>query len=381
MTLGALADLGVGEEALRAGLAALGLDGWRLDFCREERCGFWGTRALVHIHAHEHTHEHAHRAWKDIRGLIENSGLEEGVKARALAIFGCIARAEAEVHGVCEDAVTFHEVGALDSIIDIVGAAFCLEYLHPDKITCGRIELGGGTVECAHGVIPVPAPATERILRGCPVRTGGFDSEMTTPTGAAILAASVDEWVTGPASFRVTRSGAGIGSRRLAKPNILRVSLRETESAAPGAPYQSEELVILESNIDDMTGEALGFCMDRLFAAGALDVTFTSCVMKKSRPGIIARVLAAREKRDALIETFFRHSAAAGLREIPCARLSLRREEKVLDGAFGTAREKTLFWAETPLRSKIEFDDRAALALSGGCALDAAEARIRESKK
>ena len=209
MTLGALVDLGVDTRRLYRELDKLNLDGWSIDFVKEERCGITGTRAVVSIEnevsathtyhgceRHEHNgenYEHC-RAWRDIRALIERSGLSAGAKKRAVAIFSRVAAAEAEVHGVPVDEVTFHEVGALDSIIDIAGSAVCLDILKPDRITSSEIELGGGVVKCAHGVLNVPAPATLKLCEGLPVRTGGFNKEMPTPTGAAILAASVDEF-------------------------------------------------------------------------------------------------------------------------------------------------------------------------------------------
>jgi uncharacterized protein (TIGR00299 family) protein len=441
MTLGALVDLGVDPAALRSELDTLGLGGWKLEFKRDERGGITGVHAVVdlggdtghiagddhhhhehdhhHEHSHEHPHEHhhehhghdhhehspehrrgqeqdhqhehdhphehhghehRHNTWREIRGLIENSGVSGGAKKRALDMFTRIAEAEAQVHGTPVDEVAFHEVGALDSIIDVVGSAICLELLKPDRITCGAVELGGGTVTCAHGVLPVPAPATLILVRGMPVTAGGFNKEMTTPTGAAILAASVDEFIPPGAStgvFREVKTGYGIGTRRMEKPNLLRVSWRESGGSSPPGPgdrpWQAETLTLLEANIDDMTGEALGFLMERLFDAGALDVTFTPCVMKKSRPGTVVSVLGKPGGLDSLRECLFRHSTTAGFREIPVNRLSLTRREDRIAGDFGEAGRKTVFYGDTPLRSKIEFEDRARFARERGISLDEAE--------
>jgi uncharacterized protein (TIGR00299 family) protein len=397
MTLGALVDLGVDSAALRAELAKLKLDGWTLDFVREQRNGIYGTQALVRLHdepehtherheahehehgGHHHDHEHGqehpgHNAWREIRALIEAAELSRGAKERALAIFTRVAQAEAEVHGVALEEVAFHEVGALDSIIDIVGAAICLDLLRPDRITCGPVELGGGTVRCAHGILPVPAPATLILCRGMPVKTGGFDKEMTTPTGAAILAASVDAYITG-GSFTQIKTGYGVGRRVMDKPNLLRVSLREEQDGGRGteADWQAEELALIETNIDDMSGEAFGFLMERLFAGGALDVTFTPCVMKKSRPGTIVSVLCPPEKLDALRRTVFEASTAIGLRETGVRRLALRREQGGQPGAAA----KTVFLDGKVLRSKIEYEDRACLARERGVSLDEAERMLR----
>jgi uncharacterized protein (TIGR00299 family) protein len=394
MALGALVDLGVDPDMLRQELGKLGLDGWKLEFHQDERGGIRGTHAVVdlgerhdHIacddeqqdHAdvhgnHHHTHEAHHGAsWKDIRALIKEAGISAGAKTRALAIFTRIAEAEAQVHQVPVDEVGFHEVGALDSIIDIVGTALCLDYLQPDRITCGEIELGGGTVRCAHGVLPVPAPATLSLLRGLPVKTGGFNKEMTTPTGAAILAASVDTFISA-GSFTEIKTGYGIGTRRMERPNLLRVSWREVATFKTEAqPWQTESLALLEANIDDMTGEALGFLMERLFDAGALDVTFTPCVMKKSRPGTTVSVLATPETLDPLRRTMFEHSSTIGFREFPVQRHSLKREESRISGAFGEVRQKMVFYGATPLRSKIEYEDRARIAREQGLSLEAVE--------
>ncbi|GHV61969.1 UPF0272 protein [Spirochaetia bacterium] len=423
MSLGAFVDLGVNPDELRRELEKLRLEGWKLDFVRDQRNGITGTHAVVdlggttdhiahdeevhyHLHEHEHPHDHSHghehphdhehshdhlhehnhehgghNSWKEIRALIEKSGISVTAKKRALDIFSRIAAAEAQVHGVPPDEVAFHEVGALDSIIDVVGAAICLDLLKPDRITCSEIELGGGTVKCAHGILPVPAPATTILVKGLPVRTGGFNKEMTTPTGAAILASCVDEFITGPASFTELKTGYGIGTRKMERPNVLRVSWREENTAAiSGAsansgvkPWKTEELILLEANIDDMTGEALGFFMERLFDAGALDVTFSPITMKKSRPGTLVSVLGSPAKLDALREAFFRNSTTIGFRETTVNRVSLNREEGSLSGSFGSAREKTVFYGDKKLRSKIEFEDRAKLARERGISLDEAE--------
>jgi uncharacterized protein (TIGR00299 family) protein len=278
--------------------------------------------------------------------------------------------------------VAFHEVGALDSIIDVAGAAICLDMLKPDRITCGPVELGGGTVTCAHGILPVPAPATLILIRGMPVTAGGFDKEMTTPTGAGILAASVDEFIFPGISggiFRELKTGMGLGTRRMEKPNLLRVSWRESAGpSASGGSWKTEARYMLEANIDDMTGEALGFLMERLFDSGALDVTFTPCVMKKSRPGTTVSVLGNSGGLDALRDCLFRHSTTIGFREIPVNCLFLERKEERITAGSGGARRKTVFYGGSPLRSKIEFEDRARLARERGISLEEA-ARILEN--
>ncbi|MDR0402839.1 MAG: nickel pincer cofactor biosynthesis protein LarC [Treponema sp.] len=422
MALGALVDLGVDPPALLAELEKLNLDGWKLEFTGGERNGITGTRALVEVeglhdgradhdthhhhhdhhdhHDHQHTHddedhhdhhdhhEHHHRNWKDIRCIIEQSSIREGAKKRALDIFLRIAKAESEVHGVPVDEVTFHEVGALDSIVDIVGTAVCLDLLAPERISAGTVELGGGSVHCAHGELPVPAPATLILCRGMPVHTGGFNREMTTPTGAAILASQVDEFVS-EASFTELKSGYGIGARKFDRPNVLRASLREIKafqrqgdtnpSARPeddaGRPADPDDIgacVVIETNIDDMSGEEMGFLMECLYAEGARDVIFIPCVMKKGRPGTMVSVLCPSSKRDDLRRVMFTRSKTIGVREIPARCFALRREEEPLSGEYG-GRKKTVYYRGEKLREKIEFEDRAALARQKGVSLWEAE--------
>jgi uncharacterized protein (TIGR00299 family) protein len=393
MTLGALVDLGLDPELLRQELDKLGIPGWQLHFHRDQRGGISGTRGVVALspqeepsfhedHHHGEHHHEAHRSWKDIRQLIVHSRISDGAKKRAMAIFSRIAEAEAQVHGLPVDEVSFHEVGALDSIIDIVGAAIGLDMLKPDRITCGEIELGGGTVTCAHGILPVPAPATLILVQGLPVKTGGFNKEMTTPTGAAILAASVDEAVQSGCFIEI-KTSYGIGTRKMDKPNVLRLSWREegpSQTAAPepsgDQPWKTEELMVIEANIDDMSGEALGFLMERLFAAGALDVTYSPCMMKKSRPGTLVSVLSSLAGLDSLRRTLFQSSTTIGFRETRVRRLSLERAETQEQGAFGEVTRKTVFFEGKPLRSKIEYEDRARIARDQGISLESVERLI-----
>jgi uncharacterized protein (TIGR00299 family) protein len=366
MALGALVDLGVEPQKLRAELQKLNIAPWTLDFTRDERCGISGTYAVVREAGGGKNSGHSHTHWSEIRAIIERAPLSAGAKARALEIFGCVAKAEAKVHGVSVDDVAFHEVGAIDSIIDIVGTAVCLDMLAPARITASAVELGGGTVNCAHGVLPVPAPATLEICAGLPVKSGGFEYEMTTPTGAAILAASVDEFIDA-ASWVEVKTAYGLGTRQLEKPNVLRASLRKETSKSQAGACREEERYMLETNIDDMTGEGFGFLMESLFEAGALDVSFIPCVMKKSRPATVVSVLCAPETRAALRSVLFRRSTTIGLREYPVRRYALRREERTVSGM----RTKSVEF-EGQRRTKIEYDDRAAYARKQDIPLDEA---------
>jgi uncharacterized protein (TIGR00299 family) protein len=293
-------------------------------------------------------------------------------------MFTRIAEAEAQVHGVSPGEVTFHEVGALDSIIDIVGAAICLDMLRPDRITSTEIELGGGTIRCAHGILPVPAPATLLLVKGLPVKTGGFNKEMTTPTGAAILAASVDEFIpAGKPSGVFTELGAGygLGTRRMGHFTGLRVSWRQ-QGGTGEIPWESETLTLLEANIDDMTGEALGFLMERLFEAGALDVSYGPLTMKKSRPGTLVSVLGRTEQLGPLGECLFRHSTTIGFRELRVNRFFLNRDEAPLKGPYGEVRQKRVYLGDRT-RTKIEYEDRARLAREKNISLNEAEGLLK----
>jgi pyridinium-3,5-bisthiocarboxylic acid mononucleotide nickel chelatase len=398
MTMAALVDLGVPEEQLRAGLARLGLPGWQLRLTRDSRHGIGGTRADVDLSptplaagallaparaAHEHGHEHhEHRSWRDIRAMIEGGGLDAGVKARALAIFGKLAEAEAKVHGVSVADVSFHEVGAVDSIVDIVAAAICLEYLAPDRVLCSSVELGGGFVKCQHGLIPVPAPAVVELLAGVPVKSGATQKETTTPTGAAILAASVDEF-TDDKRFRITRSAYGIGHRDDEIPNVLRVFLGE-RVASEASPRGSEgslrcgEGALLECNIDDMSPESHGFLIERLFAAGADDVWITPIVMKKNRSAITLSAMCALDKEEALAEAILRESTSIGLRRSRYEKTALERETTTVATSLGEVRVKSAYLRGEKLKSKPEYEDLRAIAEKRGMSIEAVLGAIRK---
>jgi uncharacterized protein (DUF111 family) len=235
-------------------------------------------------------------------------------------------------------------------------------------------------VKCAHGELPVPAPAVLILVEGMPVKTGGFNREMTTPTGAGILAASVDEFISGAGGvFKTLKTGYGTGTRRMEKPNLLRISLRETEEGSNSAAafWKTEILTLMEANIDDMNGEEFGFLMERLFESGALDVTFSPCTMKKSRPGTLVSILAPPAKLEELRLCLFTHSRSIGFRETEVTRLCLERDMETLSGSFGEARRKTACLGGKVLRSKIEYEDRARIAREKGISLAEAEALIK----
>lgn len=391
MNLGALIDAGVDPDQLRTELEKLGVDGWSLEISRESRQGISGTRANValhphdhdHSHAHRHTHshshehghshDHVHRTFADIRALIEASALSEEVKRCAIDIFRIVAEAEGAVHNQPIEKVHFHEVGAIDSIVDTVGAAVCLELLRVDRVLASDVELGGGTVKCAHGVMPVPAPATAKIVTGMPVSRGAVDKECTTPTGAAILASTVKGF-TQSASGRVIATGVGIGGRdNPALPNILPVTLLETDEAATGLDaLPTESVVELAANIDDMTSEAIGALLQRLLEAGALDAWATPATMKKNRPGHVVYALATDAQASSIAQAFLTHSSTLGLRQSAASRWVLPRTTTMVQTPYGDIRIKHTIDCDYA-RAKPEFDDCDQAAIRHGVCIQAVQ--------
>ncbi len=358
MHIGAMLDLGVPEAYLRDALA-------RLPMAREfelmvepgAKMGITGTRATVALR--EHSHEHRHLA--DIRNIIDQAGYPTTVRERSLDIFERIAVAEAKIHGTSIDEVHFHEVGATDSIVDIVAAALCLEHLAVDRVHCTTLELGGGTVRCAHGVMPVPAPATAEMLTGVPCRYDGVESEATTPTGAAILRHAVDEF-SAPQGFRSERIGYGIGQKDFRLPNVVRVMLGTAEAAQ----LESERNREISCNIDDMSPEAFQPVMEQLFAAGARDVFLTPVIMKKTRPGTKLSVLCAPDDEAQLLELLFRNTTTIGVRVHDVHKRMLPRELTSVTTSLGDVQVKIVTLPDGTRRWKLEHDDCLALAASRG---------------
>lgn len=287
------------------------------------------------------------------------------VKDRSMLMFRYIAEAEAKVHGTTVDRIHFHEVGAVDSIVDIVGAAVCLEYLKVDKILSSPVELGGGFVKCAHGTMPVPAPATMEILRNIPVTTGRVDKETTTPTGAAILAANVDEF-TGQAKLQVTKVGYGIGHRELSIPNILRVYLGTMEQEQGTAGCKKRQAVELTCNVDDMNPEHYDHVMERLFDAGAEEVYITPVLMKKSRPASHLTVLAHPGKQDAISRILFRETTTLGLRIVHMEKAELERRVITRSTRYGDVRLKVAYLDDKVIKYKPEYEDCKQIARKTG---------------
>ena len=368
MNLGAMIDLGVDAEHLKLELEKLNIEGFHLEIRKDQRRGITGTKAEVVI---ENPDNEKHRHLRHIEELINQSSLSASVKENSLKIFNLIAEAEAKVHDISKEKVHFHEVGALDSIADIVGAAICLESLAVDKIMSSPIQLGGGTVKCAHGIMPVPAPATAEIVKNLPVRSGLVNHEATTPTGAAILAAMVDEF-TDQIDFPISKTAYGIGNRDAEVANVLRVYLGETElyragssmlaSDIPEADLETEEALLLECNIDDMNPEHYDYLLEKLFEAGASDAWLVPIIMKKSRPAATLSVLCKPSLTEIMRNLLFEHSTSIGIRESTLQKYMLRREEKEIETGYGKVRVKHSYYRGKLVRSKVEFEDCKKLA-------------------
>jgi len=369
MNLAALIDLGVPKEYLISELSKLNLNSeYEIKIENSMKLGITGTRVdviLKHEHEeHMHTHEHHHRGLRDIEEIINSSNLNDQVKKLSLDIFMKVAEAEAKVHGKDLYEVHFHEVGAIDSIVDIVGAAICLDYIKVDKIIASPVQVGGGFVKCAHGIMPVPAPATVEILKNIPMNTGIVQFETTTPTGAAILAANVEEF-TKSIDFEVKKAAYGIGHRDLEIPNVLRVYLGEKESAE-----EKDEQYIIETNIDDMNPELYGYVEEKLFEAGALDVFKTPIYMKKGRPGIKLSVLVSSQKEKDILDIIFEETTSLGVRKYKVEKIMLDREFSKVNTEYGDITVKKAYYKGKIVKYKPEYEECKAIAKEKNISID-----------
>ena len=361
MTVGALLDLGVPLSFLEEELARLPISHSGYDLSAKEtfRRGIRATKFGVRV-----KEDQPHRHYSDIAAMIEKSTLADQVKLKAGKIFHRLAEAEAKVHGVELSRVHFHEVGALDSIIDIVGTALCLQYLGSEELYASALPLGSGYVETAHGRLPVPAPATAELLRGLPVHAELGAGERVTPTGAAILAALCSGFGA-PPPFTVSEVGSGAGDRDFPDtPNILRVMLGEKTAPLPG-----DQIRVLESHIDDMNPEILGFLMERLMTAGALDVAFSPLQMKKNRPGVRITILSPPSLQDTLARMLLTESSAIGVRHYPAIRLKLHRTLEERDTSLGRVQVKVIRDDANLVRVCPEFEECRRIAEAKGIPL------------
>ncbi len=358
MNLGAMIDLGIDKAFLIGELNKLNLRGWEVIAEKDQRHGIMGTKVTVR----QTSREHVHRNLSDIKKIIYDSQLSDETKNLSMKIFMKVATAEASVHGIPVEQVHFHEVGAVDSVIDIVGAAICFNALKVEAVHVSEVELGSGFVKCDHGKLPVPAPATAEIIKGIPTRKGGVDFEATTPTGAAILSALGTDFGSGM-TVKVEKTAYGVGQKDHPEvPNLLRVSLGETA----GNSNSGHDALLIECNIDDMNPEFYEHISERLFKAGASDVFFSDVIMKKGRPGIVLSVISETELADTLKEIVFTESTTLGIRTFSFRKDTLARQFGTIQTIYGTVTFKRSFYKGKEVSIKPEYDECRRIASEKG---------------
>jgi hypothetical protein len=375
MFLGALIDAGVPLSDVQDALGSLALDRDSVWTERVDRTGISATKFCVRgedkskhenesTHVHSHENDHKHRSLKEIYGLIDRSALQSKERERAKALFGRLGEVEASVHGIGLDDVHLHEVGTIDSIVDIVGSVYALEALGVDRVVSSPLNVGHGTVRSAHGVYPVPAPATLRLLEGAPVYAGKQEAELVTPTGALLVTEYAAEF--GPLPpMRIETVGYGAGSRIFKEtPNVLRAVLGQSESVE-----RVQAVVVIETEMDDMSPQIFGILMDRLLEEGALDVYYTPVQMKKNRPGTLLTIVTPAECQDALTDLVFRETTTIGVRYQTMARECLDRNSIVVTTPHGDIRVKVSRRNGAILNISPEFDDCVRMAEATGAAV------------
>ena len=378
MLMAALYELLEDKQAFLDMMRSLGLPGIEISAEPAVKCGITGTHMKVLVHgseeldalhdhlhelAHEHSHDHEHHhhtGLHEIEHLMEHLSLPRAVRDDALAVYHRIAEAESKVHGTTVDQIHFHEVGTLDALADVVGVCLLMHLLAPEKVYASSVHVGCGQVKCAHGILPVPAPATALLLAGVPIYGGAIQGELCTPTGAALLTHFVTKFGELPA-MRLLKSGYGMGTKDFPAANCVRAMLGEQD-----AP--TEEILELSCNLDDCTGEVIGFAMERLLDAGALDVYWTSVGMKKNRPGILLTCMCRPLDREKMVKLLFKHTTTLGVRESAFRRYTLSRESKTIQTPDGDIRVK-VSTGYGVAREKPEFDDLAKIARETGKSL------------
>lgn len=348
------------------------------------KCGIKGTHMEVkvfgeeeghnHEHVHHHEHHHEHHGLHDIEEIIKGLNLSQKVKEKALIVYGQIAEAEATVHGEKPEHIHFHEVGSLDAVTDVTGCCLLMEMLGAEKVIFSPINTGSGTVHCAHGILPVPAPATARLLKGIPAYSGQIESELCTPTGAALAGVLADEFGKMPV-MSILQIGYGMGNKDFEQANCVRAMLGEAEEGGSEASTKGDGQVIeLAANIDDMTGEDLGFAVEMLLEGGALDVYTQPIYMKKSRPAVKLCVIAAPEEAERMAKLIFRYTTTLGIRQYSCQRYELERHFDKRHTSFGEITVK-VSGGYGVVKEKYEYDELAEIARREG--ISPAEVRKR----
>ena len=398
MLMAALLELLPEKDTFLQKMQSLGLPGLEISAEPSVKCGITGTHMRVLIrgeeegrphehaveahahshadapeaaHAHVHVHPHHHTDLDELTHRISHLNVSEAVRSDILAVYQSIADAESRVHGVPVEQIHFHEVGSLDALADITGVCLLMELLAPEQVLASPVHVGSGQVRCAHGILPVPAPATALLLEGIPIYGGSIRGELCTPTGAALLRRFVTRF--GPLPpMRVEKTGYGMGTKDFEAANCVRAMLGQTEESAG-------HILELACNLDDMTPEAVGFAMEQLFAAGALDVYTTPIGMKKNRPGVLLTCMCREDDREAMLRTIFRHTSTLGVRVSVCDRYTLSRRQYAVQTPDGEIRVKeSSGWGV--LRHKAEFEDLARIARQTGKSIAEVLDTIPETK-
>ena len=370
MLTAALLELLPDQDAFVEELNGLGIPGvvFTAEIC--EKCGILGTHMKVTIHGEEedsdHRHHH-HGGMGDIRGIVSGLPIPTMVKLDILSVYEEIAQAESLVHGVPVEHIHFHEVGAMDAIADVTAVCLLLHRLNPDKIVVSPVHVGSGQVRCAHGILPVPAPATAYLLRGIPIYSGEIMGELCTPTGAALVKHFATEFGDMPV-MKVHSIGYGMGRKDFPRANCVRAMLGDTEDAG-------DRIVELRCNVDDMTGEAMGFALERLLESGALDAFTVPIGMKKSRPGVLITVLCREEKKEAMVRLILKHTTTLGIREFPCQRYTLNRSVETVNTPYGPVRKKVSSGYGIR-REKYEYEDLVKISREQNCSIAEVLAKI-----
>jgi uncharacterized protein (TIGR00299 family) protein len=367
MILGAMVAAGVDTVALKGQLGLLSVQGFEIDFVTVNRSGISATHARVQT-----AHEHAHRHLADILKIIRDSSLGDGVKERAAKIFSRLAEAEAQVHNQPVDHVHFHEVGALDAIVDVVGASICFELLGIERFVCSPLHVGSGTVDMDHGRFPVPPPAVTELLKGAPVYATEIKGELVTPTGAAIITAVCDEFGALP-RMTIQSTGYGAGTREYEKfPNVLRVLVGDDSTSG-----EDEQLWMMETNIDDLSPQIFAHVMDLAFDLGALDCYFTPIQMKKNRPAILLSVLCRKADQEKLSEMIFKETTTLGLRTYAVGRRALERETVCVETKYGPIDVKVARMKGQVVNKMPEYEQCRQAALRANVPLQLVEEETR----
>lgn len=384
MLTAALLELVEDKNAFVQKLNSIGLEGIEYRLEKSEKCGITGSHMSVlvhgqeedesmHDHHHEeHHHHHEHNSMDGIRHIVcDHLNISENVKKSVMDIYGIIAQAESEVHGKPVTDIHFHEVGSKDAVADVTAVCLLMEELNVEKVYASPVHVGSGTVKCAHGILPVPAPATANILKGIPVYGGSVSGELCTPTGAALLKYFVSEFREMPL-MRIEKIGYGMGKKDFERANCVRVSLGET-------PSKKDDVLELSFNLDDMTAEKIGFAMERFFEAGALDVYTVPVGMKKQRPGTLMRLLCKESDAEKMVQEIFHHTTTNGIRQARLERYVLNRRMETIETEWGPVRNKIVSGYGTE-RSKLEYNDVSRIARETGMSIQEVEEKIWSAK-